>query len=703
MHWQSIPYVFPVVASAAISAWLALSAWRRRPKPGALPFSLLMLAVAQWSLAYALELVSPNLATKLFWDNVTWLGVVSVPAAWLVFALQYSGTRFNSSGRTKWLTRRNLIFLALEPLVTLFLVWTNGLHGLINNSVTLDTSGPFPALIFTYGAWFWVNVVYSYLLLLLGTLLICSLISTFMRTASLYRGQVGALLIAVAVPWIGNALTIFGWNPFPHLDLTPFAFTITGLAFAWSLFRFRLLDIRPVAREVLIENMNDAVLVLDEQSRIVDLNPAVQRIFGRSSSELVGQPFIEIFSAFPHFVERYRKVTEVHEEIILDVDEAQHFFDLRISPLYQRNGHLTVTGHLVIMSDITERKQAERSLRESEERLRRIFEEAPIGMAIVGLDGKLLQVNKACSEMLGYSKQELSACSLSAITHPDDIGKDALLASQTLKGTIISYKVEKRYLKKNRETLWADLTATMFHDQNGQPIYELAMIENIIERKRARLLEEERRHVTYELHDGLAQVAASVHQHLQAFAGLYHPRSPEARQELYRAMELAQRSVREARRLIAGLRPTALDDFGLSTALSLMVEALRADGWTITYDETLGSERLPIAIETTLFGVAKEALTNVRKHAHTSRVNLALKRQGPAIRLEVQDWGCGFDPLSEFHEISFGEHVGLRAMRERVELVGGHFNLSSRPNVGTLVVAEVSLSTYDDRSAPYEQ
>src|SRR5205085_12040664 len=131
-----------------------------------------------------------------------------------------------------------------------------------------------------------------------------------------YRGQIGALLIAVAIPWIANALTIFGWSPFPRLDLTPFAFTITGIAMASSLFRFRLLDIRPIARAVLIENMNDIVLVLDEQNRIVDFNPAAQRALGRTPSELVGQPAAQIFSAFPHLVERYYNLTEVHEEII---------------------------------------------------------------------------------------------------------------------------------------------------------------------------------------------------------------------------------------------------------------------------------------------------------------------------------------------------------------------------------------------------
>ncbi len=697
MHWHVTPYVLPMIIAAVISAALACSAWHRRPAPGAISFCLLMLAVAEWSLAYAVELASPDLPTTLFWDNITWLGAVCAPLSWFTFALQYTG-------RSAWLTRRNVILLLIEPFITLFLVWTSQFRGLIESNIRLDPTSSFSVLVVTFGPWYWINITYSYLLLLLGSVLICVLIQTLMRSARLYRGQGGALLLAVVAPWVGNAITVFGLNPFSHLDLTPFAFTVTGMAMAWSLFGFRLLDIVPVAQEAVFESMSDAVIVVDEHSRVVDINLAAQRLAHFTASEVIGRPFPQIFSVWPDLIEHYDSVTETHAEVILDEGEARRYFDLHISPLYRRNGHLAVAGHLIVLNDITEHKRAERALRESEERFRNIFEEAPIGMAVVGLDGTLLQVNKAFCEMLEYSEQELTGRHLSTITHPDDIGKDGLLAAQVLKGAITSYKVEKRYLRKNSETLWADLTSTVLRSQDGQVLGGLIMLENIIERKRAKLLEDERHYVAYELHDGLAQVAASAHQHLQAFASHYRPRSSQARRELDRALELAQLSVKEARRLIAGLRPTALDDFGLATALRLQVEAYRADDWAITYDETLGAERLPPPIETTLFGIAQEALTNVRKHACTTRTRLVLERQASTIRLEVQDWGCGFEPLAVLHEAILGEHLGLREMQERVELVGGHFTVSSQPNFGTLVVAVVPLpSSFAERSILHEQ
>src|SRR5260370_19493806 len=123
MHWQFTLDVFPVAASAVVSAVVALAIWRRRPAPGSIPFSLLMLAVAEWSLAYALELGSADFPAALFWDNMTWLSASVAPTLWLAFVLQYTG-------RPEWLTRRNVGILMGEPLITGLLSWTNRFHGL---------------------------------------------------------------------------------------------------------------------------------------------------------------------------------------------------------------------------------------------------------------------------------------------------------------------------------------------------------------------------------------------------------------------------------------------------------------------------------------------------------------------------------------------------------------------------------------------
>ncbi len=271
MHWRLTPYAIPEAISGAILIWLVIVTWRRRSASGASPFIVILLAATVYSLSYMVELGSTDLSAAIFWNNVAWLGSVLLPPAWLAFALQYTG-------RASWLTRRMVVLLAIVPLVTLLLVWTNTMHGLISSNNSLDSTAPFSALVSTPGAWFWVFLVYAYTLFLLGALVIGSFIRTLMRSASLYHGQVIALLIAVIAPWVGNAIYLFRPRPLSLFDPTPLAFTISGLVMAWSLFRYRMLDLAPVARNAVVESMSDAVLVLDQHNQITDLNPAAQRI-----------------------------------------------------------------------------------------------------------------------------------------------------------------------------------------------------------------------------------------------------------------------------------------------------------------------------------------------------------------------------------------------------------------------------------------
>lgn len=215
-------------------------------------------------------------------------------------------------------------------------------------------------------------------------------------------------------------------------------------------------------------------------------------------------------------------------------------------------------------------------------------------------------------------------------------------------------------------------------------------LQDLVERLLA-AQEEERRRVAYEVHDGLAQVAASAHQHLQAFAAYHRPPSTEGCKQLDRALDLVQRTVREARVVVAGLRPTALDDFGLAAALSLEVEALWGEGWDISFRQDLGDKRLPPQVETALFRMAQEAMTNARKHAETKRIQVVLMHSERSVRLEIQDWGQGFDPGAVPRRVGAHERVGLAGMRERITLLGGQFSLESEPGTGTRVMASVPL------------
>lgn len=246
----------------------------------------------------------------------------------------------------------------------------------------------------------------------------------------------------------------------------------------------------------------------------------------------------------------------------------------------------------------------------------------------------------------------------------------------------------------------ADLRASQLRERDARLTAEAARrqiaereqrLQDLVRRLQV-VQEEERRRVAYEIHDGLAQVAASAHQHLQTYADYHTPDSSSEREALRRTVELVQRTVREARRVIAGLRPTALDDFGLATAIRLEVEALRGEGWQVTYDEGLGDRRLPSTTETALFRVAQEALTNVRKHAGPARVAVTIEEHEEVVRLEVRDWGRGIGAASPQDRPRPGERLGLIGMQERVALLGGHCTVHSQPGAGTRVIAEVPLA-----------
>ena len=378
----------------------------------------------------------------------------------------------------------------------------------------------------------------------------------------------------------------------------------------------------------------------------------------------------------------------------------------------------------------TERKRVEEALRKSEARTRAIVDTASDAIVTMVENGSIRSFNRAAERLFGYGAEEAVGQPL-RILMPErlrtlhEVGFRRYL--ETGEARVVGKgPVELAGLRKNGEEFPLELSLGVVDEEEAEVLFT-GIVRDITERKRAeekirhlnetleervaqrtaqlaereRQLEdlvgklvtsqeEERRRVAYEIHDGLTQTAFATHQHLQAFATYHPPSSEGGQEELKRVVELAKQTVREARHVIADLRPVELDRLGLAAALRRQAEKLDAEGWQVAYEENLGDERLPSTLETALYRVAQQALTNAKKHAGTNKVHLALKRLGGReVRLRVRDWGCGFDPVgSTSDENGPGERVGLASMRERVALLGGEFEVHSKPGAGTLVVAK---------------
>ncbi len=350
MRWQYTPYLPPIVVAAISTSYITQLAWRRRSVRGATALSGLSFATCIWLVGYALELISVDPTVKLFWARFQYLGITAVPILWLTFALHFAE-------QDRWITPRTVVVGAIIPVVTLGLVWTHGWHQWIWNRVSLDPKGSVPALELGHAPGFWVYWGFAQAVLAAGTVVI----GRALRTASrIYRWQSICLLAGVLAPWIGNGIYILGIGPFRNLDLTPFGFTVSGAAFAWSLFQFHLLDIIPVAQRRVIEGMRDGVLVFDNADRVVQLNPSACEILGREAPRVIGNKLTEVVAPWAPLFHRQSADAEAQFEIVQGRGSSLRHYELWIAPLW--DGRRVRAGRLAVLRDVTEHKRAEAML-----------------------------------------------------------------------------------------------------------------------------------------------------------------------------------------------------------------------------------------------------------------------------------------------------------------------------------------------------
>jgi len=377
--------------------------------------------------------------------------------------------------------------------------------------------------------------------------------------------------------------------------------------------------------------------------------------------------------------------------------------DVSITSALRFDDDGAVAGYEGFVLDITDKQQTRRALQESEEKYRTVAENTLVGICF-HQDGRFRYVNRRLAEMLGYdSPDELLGEPFWEVIHPDDREMVRLRGLRRQRGQFHPEQYPFRALRKDGSVLWAELWAspalyrgraavvTMIVDitANRQAEEEIRHLS----RRLIEVSEEEKKNLAADLHDDLGQNLASLHFGLEALELSLPPEAAESRERCRALIGQVERMAEQVRTTISRLRPDLLDHLGLIPAMEWYVqEYLRnRPGLEVEFQAAGFKKRLPLQMETVLYRILQECLTNISKHARARKVKIFLTFSYPRIILTVKDDGVGYNPRAQAFPAEGGRGIGLLSMRERIASLKGVVTISSAPGKGTTIRVEIPL------------
>jgi signal transduction histidine kinase len=342
------PFAAVLLLAVLVGAVTAVLAARRYPEPGAAALAGLLSGAGIWAAGILLELLVASDDAAALLHRLSEIGVVVVVAFYLVFALQYTG-------RGNLVTWRSVLVLAIEPAIVIAFAVSNPMHQLFYAEWTRSSVG---MVVTTGGPVFWMHVVYSYLLVVGATAM---LLRTASRARTVDQPQFAALAIAIFTPWLLNLLYLFG--PFP-VDITAAGFAVTGVALYVAMVRYDFMTLTPIARDTLVDVLDDAMVVLDDD-RVVDCNPAAAAMFTLDQNAVIGEPVATVFADYPALRDVFRSPGNA---TILEVDTPNGTRDLKVTGTAVDDREHT-DGKLFLLHDITDQQRHQRELERQNEQL----------------------------------------------------------------------------------------------------------------------------------------------------------------------------------------------------------------------------------------------------------------------------------------------------------------------------------------------
>lgn len=373
---QYMPYIWLLISSSVITFFLGVIVlFGQRRSKVAFYFVLSMAVLTLWSLCNALEMMGDTLQSKLFWGNVQYIAYCYSPITLVALCMSFTGYDY-------LIKNKKVICLAILPTIIILLVWTNSYHGLMRYDVYLDESGPFPVISKKYGVAFYIHAIYSYLLNITAVIL---LIRALFIKKSIYFKQVVMLLIGTCSIIIPNIIYVLGLSPF-IMDITPVFFGPAGAIILGSIFWYRMFELVPTARAVVMETMNLGVMVLDQQDKVVDMNPAFMQIFN-ISSDYYDIHMEKVCSNTPELVEAYKNGLQNFEFTVQTQDKC-NIYEVQFNLLNDKKGN--PIGKIAAAYDVTLKKQAEEEYLKQQKMISRMEEKERLARDLHDNLGQLL-------------------------------------------------------------------------------------------------------------------------------------------------------------------------------------------------------------------------------------------------------------------------------------------------------------------------
>ncbi|UCS91905.1 PAS domain S-box protein [Echinicola marina] len=315
-------------------------------------FGAMMVAVSIWAASDGVMVVVDDLGLMLSIVNAEYVGIALVPVFWLLFVFRFVG-------KEQWLKPRMVAAQFIFPILTLLMVWTNDYHHLHYQSAAIKEVNGLYGLVTAKGPWYIIHTTYFYCWMIFGMFL---LLYQYKKSEGIYRKQTVIIILGSLVPWVANILVVFQVGPFNGFDPTPYGFVVTSFIVVFGFWELSLFDLRPIARNKVVDSMREGMVVLDVEDRIVDFNDQMLRIIGRGKGEVTGLGFGKLGFKDERWKELLEQDTEqvVYLDLLFEGEKRYYEINCKIIS----GGKRDFRGRLLMFRDITQFRLDQRRLEE---------------------------------------------------------------------------------------------------------------------------------------------------------------------------------------------------------------------------------------------------------------------------------------------------------------------------------------------------